>query len=315
MVVSKLCGLQAQFANNPKYALRIRGCDFDEEQWRRGLVKTWTFRKTLHVVLEKELGLYLSAQGIPQGWQDGWGLPAERMEYWAGFLMDRINRGIRGREDLKKQCREKGISAEEEGSVFHGWGGLLYEMSRRGLIAYHSGTAKQFVPCPPLETLPQDEARAVLVRRYFESFGPASIEDCRAFTGYRQRELGPLIRNLGTGLRSLSCGGRDYFYLGKLPEPQALPACVFLTGFDQLIMGYKDRSRIMDGEHRSRVITNSGIVHPTVLLRGRLRASWKKEGDALLIRPFSPLSPKDKALITETGRAVFAGEAGTCRIQ
>jgi hypothetical protein len=312
-VVSKLCGLQAQFANNPKYALRIRGSDFDEEQWRRGTVKTWTFRKTLHLVLEKDLGLFLSAQGIPQGWQDGWGLRAERMEYWAGFLLDRISRGIRGREDLKKQCREQGISAEEEGNVFHGWGGLLYEMSHRGLIAYDSGTAKQFVPCPPLKTLPQGEARALLLRRYFESFGPAAIEDCRAFTGWRQRELDALIKDFGIKLRSLSCGGRDYFYLGELPKPQALPTCVFLTGFDQLIMGYKDRSRIMDSGDRSRVITNSGIVHPTVLLRGRLRASWKKDGPALLIRPFCPLSPRDRGLMAETGKNVFAGEAETCR--
>ncbi|MDR0400496.1 MAG: winged helix DNA-binding domain-containing protein [Treponema sp.] len=312
-VVSKLCGLQAQFANNPKYALRIRGSDFDGERWNRGLVKTWTLRKTLHLVLEKELGLFLSAQGIPGDWQDGWGLAAGRMAYWAEFLLDRINRGIRGREELKKQCRERGISAEEEGNVFHGWGGLLYEMSRRGLIAYHSGTAKQFLPCPPIETLPRDEARAVILRRYFESFGPAAVEDCRAFTGYRQRELDALIRDFAIKLRPLSCGGKEYFYLGELPEPRPLPACVFLTGFDQLIMGYRDRSRVMDAGDRNLVITNSGIVHPTVLIRGRLRASWKKDGTTLLIRPFRPLSPKDRSLAAETGREVLAGEIDDCR--
>jgi hypothetical protein len=40
-VVSELCGLQAQFANNPKYALRIRGSDFSEAAWGEGLVKIW----------------------------------------------------------------------------------------------------------------------------------------------------------------------------------------------------------------------------------------------------------------------------------
>jgi hypothetical protein len=312
-VLSKLCGLQAQFANNPKYALRIRCVDFDEERWHRGLVKTWTFRKTLHTVLESELGLFLSAQGIPDEWRDGWGLPAGRMAYWSAFLMDRINGGIRGREALKKQCREKGISAEEEGQVFHGWGGLLYEMSRRGLIAYHPGTAKLFVPCPPLQTMPRNEARSVLLRRYFASYGPASIEDAAAFTGYKRREVEALIVEFGIKLRRLSCGGKDYYYLGELSGAPDIPPCIFLAGFDQIIMGYRDRSRVMDGEDRPKVITNSGIIHPTVLLRGRLRAKWKKDGPRLLVSPFRPLSPGDRGLIAETGAALFAGEIQDCR--
>jgi hypothetical protein len=312
-VVSELCGLQAQFANNPKYALRIRGGDFDEGRWHEGLVKIWTFRKTLHTVLEKERALFLSAQGIPQGWQDGWGLKAGRMAYWSGFLMDRINGGICGREALKKACRERGISAEEEGNVFHGWGGLLYEMSRRGLIAYHPGTAKVFIPCPPLQTLPREEARAVLLRRYFETFGPATLEDAVSFTGWRRRELDALIKESGIKLRSLSCGGKDYFYLGELPPAGPVPPCVFLAGFDQLIMAYRDRSRVMDDGDKRKVITNSGIVYPTVLLRGRLRARWKKDGPLLLIVPFRPLSPRDRGLIAGTGRTLFGGEIEDCR--
>ena len=42
-VVSALCGLQAQFANNLKYALRIRGSDFDESSWDDGLVNGGRF--------------------------------------------------------------------------------------------------------------------------------------------------------------------------------------------------------------------------------------------------------------------------------
>ena len=63
-VVSDLMGLQAQFANNPKYALQIRAADYDEETWGEGLVKTWTFRGTPHAVRREELGLYLSAVGV-----------------------------------------------------------------------------------------------------------------------------------------------------------------------------------------------------------------------------------------------------------
>jgi hypothetical protein len=146
-IASELCGLQAQFANNPKHALRIRASDFNEDTWEEGLVKIWTFRKTLHTVPQSEIGLFLSARGGPDGWHSGWDLESSRMEYWSKFLLKNIESGISGREALKGKCREKDMSQEEERNVFHGWGGLIYEMNRRGIIAYVPGTAKDFVLC------------------------------------------------------------------------------------------------------------------------------------------------------------------------
>jgi hypothetical protein len=307
-VVSDLCGLQAQFANNPKYALRIRGSDFDEKHWQEGLVKTWTLRGTLHVVLEKELGLFLSARGIPGEWSNAWGLEGSRLQYWSGFIMEQIGAGIRKRESLKMRCREKGMSREEEERVFHGWGGLLYEMSRRGLIAYQSGTVKEFVPSAGIQRLGRDEARAVLLRRYFQFFGPASIEDCMYFTGYKRREVERLIEQFEIAPQSVLWGGKKYFYARKFPSAGEIPSCVFLAGFDQLIMGYRDRSRMMDERFKLAVTTNSGIVHPTVLLKGRLEAKWKKDGGKLLVTPFTTISSRDKRIICETGENLFDGE-------
>ena len=87
-VVSALCGLQAQFANNPKYALRIRGSDFDESSWSDGLVKIWSFRHTLHTIRLDELGVFLSARGVPEKWEDAWELEGSRIERAAFFLLE-----------------------------------------------------------------------------------------------------------------------------------------------------------------------------------------------------------------------------------
>ena len=140
VVASDLCGLQAQFANNPKYALRVRGSDFREDTWEDGLVKIWSFRGTLHTVRQNEIGLFLSARGVPDDWHSDWNLESGRMEYWSKFLLEKIEDGTSGREALKGKCREKGMSLEEERNVFHGWGGLIYEMNRRGMIAYVPGS-------------------------------------------------------------------------------------------------------------------------------------------------------------------------------
>jgi hypothetical protein len=324
-VVSELCGLQAQFANNPKYALWIRGSDFDAGRWQEGLVKIWSFRKTLHVVLEEELGLFLSACGVPQAWHSGWNLEGRRMEYWSAFLLDRIRAGVRGREQLKAACREKGMEDQELKQVFHGWGGLIYEMSRRGLIAYHSGTEKKFVLCPAISWMERDRARIALLRRYFRTFGPATIEDYLYFTGYKKREFETMIgcpvkdlrhkpELLGPELRVLSRGEKDYYYTGDLPGG-GIPPCLFLTGFDQLLMGYRDRSRVVDDAFKAKVTTATGIVHPTVILRGRLGAAWKKDGDCLNITAFDRISRRDQRLIAETGEAVFGGDLREVRFK
>jgi hypothetical protein len=308
-VVSDLCGLQAQFASNPKHALRVRGSDFSEPTWEERLVKIWSFRKTLHTVLQSEIGLFLSARGVPDGWHSGWDIESGRMKHWSKFLLENIESGISGRDALKKKCREKGMSQEEERNVFHGWGGLIYEMNRRGMIAYVPGTAKDFVLCRGVEWIDRYKARAVLLRRYFKAFGPATLDDCAYFTGWKKREILDAVERHDVRLNSVLCENREYFFTGSLPDTGEIPGCLFLAGFDQLLMGYRDRSRMMNEGYKRDVTTNTGIVHPTVLLDGRIQAKWKKSGAKLTVTPFCKISQRNLNRIVRYGKELFHGES------
>ncbi|MDR1516272.1 MAG: winged helix DNA-binding domain-containing protein, partial [Synergistaceae bacterium] len=84
--------------------------------------------------------------------------------------------------------------------------------------------------------------------------------------------------------------------------------CLFLAGFDQLLMGYRDRSRMMDEQYKRDVTTNTGIVHPTVLLDGRIQAKWKKNGTKLTVTPFCKLSQKNRRRIARYAKELFSGE-------
>jgi hypothetical protein len=311
-VVSDLCGLQAQFANNPKYALRIRASDFMEDTWNEGLAKIWSFRGTLHMVKIEEIGLYLSARGLKSGWEEPrWGLDEGTATYWSEYLMACIAEGIQGREELKARCREKGISQEVMDKVFHGWGGLVREMCDRGMIAYESGTAKRFLVCRDLEFMDRDDARAILIQRYFRAFAPATMEDCARFTGYPKREILRLVAGRSIPLRSVTVEGVEYFHLDDLQGNGEIPRCLFLAGFDQMVMGYQDRSRFMDDRNKSDVVTTTGIIHPTILLHGKLKAKWRKERTGIGITPFGPLGIRDRKAITSKALEVFAGEIRT----
>jgi hypothetical protein len=305
-IVSDLMGLQAQFANNPKYALQIRASDYSESNWHKGLIKTWTFRGTLHVVRQDELSLFLSAVGT-KPWDDRWGIDPEVKPYWAEQLRGWIASGILERDKLKEKCLEAGMESELLNKVFHGWGGLLRDMCVRGMIACTPGTKKRYVTCD-LELMDKQAARVEVIRRYFKAFGPASLTDCAYFTGIRKREIVELVEEAGLPLQSIFDNDCELFYLGELPSGGRIPKCLFLTGFDQLLMGYRDRSRYLDEKYKGKVTTNTGIVFPTILLHHRLQAKWKKNGAKLLITPFGRLPKRDRDFIADKAQEVFGAD-------
>ena len=109
-------------------------------------------------------------------------------------------------------------------------------------------------------------------------------------------------------LKRALCDGTAYYHLNELNGDGKIPSCLLLAGFDQLFMGYKDRSRMMDTGDKRNVITQSGIVFPTVLINGRMKARWKKEGTMLTVTPFHPLTPKQMEAIRKSAAKLFSQE-------
>ncbi len=302
-VVRDLCGLQAQFSRNPQYSLWLRASDYAPDTWDDGLIKIWSHRGTIHVVAEAELGLYLSAADYGGEYRENWwGLSADEQERWAPFIAEQVRQGNDTRDGLKRACVAAGMPDELLPKVFHGWGGLIKEMCWRGQLACRTGTEKRYrVPRPP-EMMGRDEARRALIRRYFDHFGPATVQDCRAFFGYRQAEMKPLLDEILPELHRTEIDGRTYYHARPLVADAALPECVLLPGFDQLVMGYRDRSRYLDPANARKLVNIAGIVFPAIILRGMIRARWKLEGERLLVTPFERLLKKDEAAVRRTAK-------------
>lgn len=312
VIVRDLCGLQAQFSRNPEYSLLLRSSDYAPDTWDTGLVKIWAHRGTMHVVPEDELGLYLSAAGNSGSYQDSWwGLTAAQQERWAPFIAGQVRMGNDTRDGLKKACVNDGMDAETLSRAFHGWGGLIKEMCWRGELACATGTEKRYlVPKKPL-IMDRDEARGILIRRYFQHFGPATLQDCRTFFGYKQTELAALFKSILPEIYSTTLEGNTYYHAKPLITDFEMPECVLLPGFDQLIMGYKDRGRFLNPAHMRKLITISGIVFPSIILCGEIRARWKLDGGHFLVSPFEKLTKKDEKNILKTAEKKFSKRIDT----
>lgn len=306
-VASDLMGLQAQFANYPKASLQIRAGDYDQDYPFKELVKIWSHRGTMHLVPEDELGLHLSALDNGGLFVDGyWGISRADAEYWAPFIEEEIGQGNNSRDGLKAACAYKGMGEELLQKVFYGWGGLIREMVCRGRIVCGTGTQKEYYLPKPVQWVDRDQARRVFLRRYFEHYGPATVSDCRYFFGNWQKpDMDPLLDELLPELVCTVIDGKKYYSLHEPETDGLLPDCVLIPGFDQLILGYKDRDRMIDRRFLRELTNISGIVSPSILIRGRIRARWKLDGSKVLVTSFDRWLKKDEAAIRRKVRAVF----------
>ena len=103
------------------------------------------------------------------------------------------------------------------------------------------------------------------------------------------------------------CGGRTYYYIenGNAYDG-GMPKCVFLAGFDPLLLGHeKKESLYLEPIYLRRVFNLAGMVMPCVLLSGRVVGRWKKKGKRLSMECFESLSQSDIREITDKAQTLW----------
>ncbi len=313
--VGDLCGLQAQFLSNALHAIRIRSYDFEEKE-AEFLMKSWTIRGTLHVFLAEDLPLFLH-QGRKNKLRPCDTLEAddkilrERKLFFAEIILKEIEAGNASRDGLKKACAACGMTETEEESLFDPWGGTIRALCEVGRICHVVQEKKEFRLCPPFVPMGEDEARLELMRRYFTHYGPATIRDAAYFFGTAQAQVKSYLSRLP--VESTDCEGRTFYYIpagegGGANGQQGIPACLFLAGFDPLMLGYqKTESLYLPGEYLRGIFNLGGIVMPAILLDGRVVGRWKKKGGKVELTLFAPLGRHDREKINGAARELWPG--------
>ncbi|GAA3542433.1 winged helix DNA-binding domain-containing protein [Amycolatopsis ultiminotia] len=150
---------------------------------------------------------------------------------------------------------------------------------------------------------------AALVRRYLAAFGPATVADAQIWAGITK--LGEVVERMELR-RYLDPEGRTLYDLPEATLPdEDTPAPPRLLGpFDQTLLSYADRTRLISDEYRARVITQNGLVKGTLLVGGYVRGSWEisttRDTATLRLTPFERLSKRDTAALDSAGRRLLA---------
>ncbi|EXG82767.1 winged helix DNA-binding domain-containing protein [Cryptosporangium arvum] len=173
----------------------------------------------------------------------------------------------------------------------------------------------------PLETwvgravAPDTEAVGeALIRRYLAAFGPAATADLRAWCGLAGLPRAvAAVRDALVSFRDER--RRELLDLPDAPRPDPdTPAPVrFLPAFDNAILGYDDRTRIVDDAHRGLSVAGERAV----LVDGRVAALWTARDATVEVTPLRRFSRAERTAVAEEGRrlATFLSGGKSSRVR
>jgi len=315
--IERLVGMQAQVPMDPYIGLwtRLKGFDpveLSDLLTSRNAVRASLMRATIHLVTARDMRTLRPLME-----------PVIQRMFWTGSPFGRAIKGVdtdalvamvrvlieerpRTRAELRPLLAERWPDHDSDALSAIGYLLPVVQVPPRGVWG-QSGqatwtTAESWLD-RPLEPEPSIDD---LVVRYLAGYGPAAVMDIQAWCGLTK--LKEVVERLRPGLREYRDeSGRELFDVPDAPLPDAdMPAPVrFLPEYDNSLLGYKDRTRMIGTEARRRLDSDILGNFSTFLVDGFVAGRWKlarERGAArITIEPVVRLSVPDRAGLIDEG--------------
>lgn len=134
---------------------------------------------------------------------------------------------------------------------------------------------------PDARRLERDEAIAELALRFLRSHGPATVTDLVRWSGLPAGDVRTGVAVAAAELETLEVDGTTYHLDPAVPELLArhrddARGLHLLPGFDEMVLGYADRTATVPAEHADRIVPGgNGVFRRTVLHDGVAVATWR----------------------------------------
>jgi hypothetical protein len=293
VAIERLVGMQAQWPPAPYVGLWSRLDGFRRSTLERAVLrgdvlKPSVMRGTLHLVTARDYPLFYSAFKEMLSWFGPDHL--ERARVAIPGVLALMGDGRITHAELYAHLRDTHPELTEMD-----WRRMVHAVRRHAHLIHARETATWttqpaavYEPLGPPAEMDAQAARAEIVRRYLRAFGPATKADIADWSGLRVRDFEHALDGLPT---HRSEEDRELFDVPRAPLPGDVPTPVrFLPKWDNVILGFADRTRIISDEIRKHVIGKNGDVAQTVLVDGAVAATWTVDPKGkLTVKPFAPL--------------------------
>lgn len=325
-VVKKLGAIQAQDYMQAVWAIGLRSpgtklADIERAIVERKIILTWTLRGTLHFVPAEDVKwmLQLSAPRLVSQTKRRMaelGLDDQTLERCREIIVAALKGGKQlDRSALLQLIEEEGIHTGNQ-CGYH----MLWNSAYQGLICFGPMNGKQQTIVlleewvPDCRELSYEKSLQELALRYFTARGWATVQDFAWWAGITLTDARRGLEFVKSELLSEDIEGSEYWMSTHRLTPADEDSGVYLLpGFDEYILGYKDRSAVLDPETAPLIVPgNNGVFLPMIVVGGQVVGTWKrtikKKGIEIVIHPFGELGNAEEAVLKAAERyAAFIG--------
>lgn len=330
-VVAWLGAVQAQDYPGALWSIGLRlpkaaQADIEGAIAARSIVRTWPMRGTLHFVAAADLHwmrVLLTPRIIARS------APRHRQLELTATLFSRAEKiFLKALSGGKQLTREEMCALLERARIstvgqrgYH----ILWRLAQEGLLCFGTHAGKQ-----PTFTLldewipagkPQDRetSLAELARRYFTSHGPSTLPDFVAWSALPAPDARHALHLVSAKLAQETVEEKTYWFSPDAPVATKKSTAVYLLpGFDEFMLGYRDRSPSLAPKYAERICPSSnGMFISTVVVDGQVIGTWKRtlKTSSLSITPtpFGTFSPAMRRAFATTARRYghFLGQKTT----
>ena len=272
------------------------------------LVRTWPMRGTLHLVPAEDAAWMMAITGgrIAAGLRTRLtelGLDDRALARAHEVAAEGLAGGhALTRAELLEHWVRAGLPVQRRAALF-----LLHVLCGSGELALGPMEGAEqlvvrladWVPRP--RVLDPEQGLVEWVRRYVLSHGPVTDRDAARWLGLPLGMVRPALA-AADGLDQLEVDGLTHYLDPAVPELLAehrrdARRLMLLPGFDELMLGYRDRSFAVPPAHLDKLVPGgNGMFRATVVKTGRVIGLWRRGGTSLSPAvdpdPFVPWGPR-----------------------
>ena len=290
-VVSALGAMQAQDYLGTLWSIGLRLPAATEKDVElaitdRTIVRTWPLRGTLHFVAAADVHWLLEL--IAPRILSNASLRFERYGLDTAVLARIRKVLVKALQDSQQLTRDEIYAVLERARIsVEGQRGyhILWRMGVDRIICFGARRGKQATFTlleewtPRDRELDRDATLAELTCRYFVGHGPAALQDFVWWSGLKVSDAAAGLSMVKSRLESLTVKDTIYWTGPGTPrQNRSVPMVHLLPGFDEYLLGYRDRSASLNPAHAQKVQAGSnGIFLGTIVVNGKVVGTWKRE--------------------------------------
>ncbi len=286
-VIERLVGMQAQWPSAPYVGIWTRTTRFRRESLERDLrraavLKANMMRQTLHLVTRRDYALIRAAMS-----ETNFSCESSLAKRLAPLVRELAERGAVTNEEglalVERECGLAGIDARRA------W--RYARVHHHETALWNARPHGRFVALVEPDDHDPTDARAELLRRYLAAFGPASRRDIGIWSRMHVPAIKAALARLELR-RFRDERGLELLDVERapLPDPETPAPVRFLPKWDNVLLAFADRTRVLPEEYRRTVIGSNGDVAQTFLVDGLVAGMWSVEKGRVVLEPLARLS-------------------------